>query len=119
MAVCYILYLTVAAQEATDPIIVIGHPGEDVELSCTLTVTQGFAVQWRIGHRYYGINALLNGLVDGYSAIVDNAKMIVQNIMINDSRNGSEYWCAIWNGTDILNRGESTFLYIASKYDNL
>ena len=117
------MYLTVASLEARGsargPREVIARPGQDVELLCTLTVTEGLAVQWRINHRYYGINALLNGLVDGYSAIVDNANMIVQNIMIDDSRNGSDYWCAILNGTDIVKRSESTFLYTASEYDNL
>jgi len=40
-------------------------------------------------------NALLNDLIPGYSGNVDNVNLIVENIMMNDGRNGTEYRCVL------------------------
>jgi len=56
--------------------------------------------RWEIDHMGpYEINALCNDLqvVPGYSANVDNANIIVKNIMMNDGRNGTEYRCVLFN----------------------
>jgi len=65
----------------------------------------------------YGINALLNGLVPGYSANVDNANLIVENIMMNDGRNGTEYRCVLFNNMGTrLNESDLIILYVAGEY---
>ena len=53
--------------------------------------------RWEINHIPHGINSLHNGLVPGYSANVNNANIIVKNIMMNDSRSGTEYRCMLFN----------------------
>ena len=73
---------------------------------CNVT---GEQTEWVIGHAEYGVNALLNGILTGYS--VNGNNLIVENIMMNDSRNGSEYQCLTVN--DMSN---PTFLYVAGEY---
>ena len=105
---------TVAAQEG--PGIVIAHPGGDVELLCNVTRSGGHSVAWLINNvGPYGVNALRNGIQDGYSANGNN--LIVENIMMNDSRNGSEYSCMIVNNMErIIQMSNETFLYVAGEY---
>ena len=43
----------------------------------------------------YGINAFRNGVLTGHTATVDSSNLIVENIMMNDVRNGSEYSCVV------------------------
>ena len=113
------MYLTVAAQEARGPGIVIAHPGEDVELLCTLGIPliAQYTTAWIINHISYGVQSLINGILDGYSADVNNNNLIVQNIVMNDVRNDTEYQCVIViSGTrTILNSSDPTFLYVAGK----
>ena len=61
----------------------------------------------------YGKNLLLNGILAGYSSNGNN--LIIDDIIINDVRNGSEYRCVIVNdmGT-ILEQSDPTFLYVTS-----
>ena len=114
------MYLTVAAQEPRGPGKVIARPGQDVELLCPFTETADLIVEWRIARFYFAdINDLANGLEDGYSANRGNANLIVEDLVINDNRNGTEYWCSLFNITDdfiLTNYSESTFLCIASEY---
>jgi len=99
-------------------------PGQDVELLCTfndlvLSSLNTLEARWEIGHMGpYGINALLNGRVPGYSANVDNTNIIVENIMMNDGRNGTEYRCMLFNnmGT-MLNESDRIILYVAGEYE--
>jgi len=74
--------------------------------------------RWEINHRLYGINALLNGQVPGYSVENDNtANIIVENIMMNDDRNGTEYRCVLFNITGTrLDESDRIFLYVAGEY---
>ena len=114
------LYLTVAAQEAKGPGIVIVHPGQNVTLLCTLnlpTTTQHTTV-WIINHAPRGVQSLINGILHGYSADVNNDNLIVQNIVMNDNRNDTEHQCVIVisGTTTVVNRSEPTFLYVAGKY---
>ena len=39
----------------------------------------------------HGVNSLLNNVVPGYSAHSAKNDLIIKNIAMNDSRNGSEY----------------------------
>ena len=123
MNVCYISYLviTVAAQEG--PGIIIAHPGQDVELLCTVTVTGRQAAAWLIYNimGLYRINAIRNGILAGHTAALGSHNLIVENIMMNDDRNGSDYRCVIVpaQGTlsldYILEESDPTILYVAGE----
>ena len=82
---------TVAAQEG--PGIVIAHPGRDVVLFCAVNeILQDLTEGWLVNNRGpYGISAIrhAHGDLAGYSATLNNGDLIVENITINDSRNGS------------------------------
>ena len=110
---------TVAAQEG--PGIVIAHPGQDVELLCTVTRTSiNEVVGWLVNlEGPHGINALRNGILAGYTATLGSNNLIVENIMMNDVRNDTEYRCVIitLQGTaTILRESDLTILYIAGEY---
>ena len=69
-----------------------------------------------INHRVtpYGINALHNGVLVGYSATLVNTDLKVK---LNDDRNGSEYRCVILqNGIAILHKSDAIILYVAGEY---
>ena len=107
-----VLSTLVTAQEG--PAIVIAHPGQDVELICAVTPSGGQSVSWYVNHDGpYGVNALLNGLLPGYSSNEDN--LIVENIMMSDSRNGSDYSCVIVN---TMTESNPTALYVAGEFIN-
>jgi len=73
--------------------------------------------RWRINHILYGINALLGGQVPGYSANRDNNNLIVENIMMNDGRNGTEYMCVLFNNMGTrLNESDPIILYVVGEY---
>ena len=69
----------------------------------------------------YRINALRNGILTGHSATLDSNNLIVENIMMNDVRNGSEYRCVIVPAQgmitifDIIEESDPTILYVAGK----
>ena len=112
----------VAAQEG--PGIVIAHPGQDVELLCTVTVTSGSQMTgWLVNNiGPYRIAALHSGILTGHSATLDSNNLIVENIMMNDVRNGSEYRCVIVPAqgmitvADIIDESDPTILYVAGEY---
>ena len=86
---------TVAAQEG--PGMVIAHPGQDVELLCTVTVTSpNQTTGWLVDNMGpYRVNAIRGGVLTGYTATLDSSNLIVENIMMNDGRNGTEYICVV------------------------
>ena len=43
----------------------------------------------------YRRNALRNGILAGHTTTLGSNNLIVENIMMNDARNGSEYMCVI------------------------
>ena len=95
--------------------IVIAHPGQDVELSCSLDTLEGTG--WLIGNiGPYGVNALLNGLVDGYSADINTNSIKILNIVMNDDRNGTEYQCGIISGSLLEQERPSITLYVAGEF---
>ena len=109
---------TVDAQEG--PGIVIAHPGQNVTLLCNVTensvdLTEGWLVN-NVGP--YTITALHSGVLTGHSATLDSSNLIVENIMMNDDRNGSDYRCVIImisTGT-IQEESNLTILYVAGEY---
>ena len=112
-----------AAQEG--PGIVIAHPGQDVELLCTVTVTDSTSqtTGWLVNNEGpYRINAIRNGILPGYTATLDSSNLIVENIMMNDGRNGSEYRCVIIPAqgmvtlADIIDESDPTILYVAGEF---
>ena len=105
------------------PGIVIAHPGQDVELLCTVTVTStNQTTGWLVNNEGpYRISALRNGILTGHTAILDSSNLIVENIMMNDGRNGSEYICVVIPAqgmatfADIIDESDSTILYVAGE----
>ena len=76
---------------------------------------------WLVNHMGpYGVNALRNDILTGYSAAMDNNNLIVENIMMNDVRNGSDYRCVIISQNTsilhILRQSDPTLLYVAGEY---
>ena len=74
-------------------------------------------VAWTINHGTpYTLSGLRNGIVTGYSANGNN--LIVENIMMNDDRNNTEYRCVIitQGTTTILRQSDPTILYVVGEY---
>ena len=115
---------TVTAQEG--PHIVIAHLGQDVELLCNVTVNSTWQTTgWLVNNNGpYRISSLRSGILTGHTATLDNSNLIVENIMMNDGRNGSEYRCVVipaYGGTtfaDIIDESDPTILYVAGEYQN-
>ena len=117
ITICF--YFTVATQEG--PGIVIVHPADQgVELLCTVMISNdNEEAAWTINHGTpYRVTGLRNGIVAGYSANGNN--LIVENIMMNDDRNNTEYRCVIitQGTTTILRQSDPTILYIAGEYQS-
>ena len=82
---------------------------------CDVTSSNIQSVSWLINDMGpYEVIALLNGTLTGYSSNGNN--LIVQNVTMNDVRNGSNYSCVI-NTTTVI----QTILYIAGEwqYNNI
>ena len=86
---------------------------------CTVTENSGSQTTgWLVNNRPYTINALRSGILTGHSATLGSSNLIVENIMMNDVRNGSEYRCVIimiGTGT-IQEESDPTILYVAGEY---
>ena len=69
----------------------------------------------------YRVNAIHGGILAGYTATLGNNNLIVENIMMNDDRNGSDYRCVIVPAVgmlalaDIREESDPTILYVAGK----
>ena len=87
---------------------------------CNVTRTSdNEAVAWVVNNRLYGINALRSGILTGHTATLGSNNLIVENIMMNDVRNGSEYQCVIVLQDDasaIQRHSNRTVLYVAGEY---
>ena len=121
----HIFYTVTAAQEG--PGIVIAHPGQDVELLCSLNMVlilqYQYQAAWLVNNAgAYRINAIHNGILAGHTATLDSNNLIVENITMNDVRNGSEYRCVIvpaqgmLTSADIIEESDPTILYVAGEY---
>ena len=100
---------------------VTAHPGQDVELICTVTADySNQTAAWLISHAGpYTVQQLKDGIWAGYSSNGNN--LIIENIMMNDDRNGSKYRCVIVARDDtaeMLDEGDLIItLYVAGKYN--
>ena len=79
---------------------------------------------WLINNRGpYRLNALRGGVLTGYQGAANpvSNNLIVENITMNDDRNGSDYRCVIVpsDGTitfaDITEESDLTILYVAGE----
>ena len=112
----------VTAQEG--PGIVIAHPGQDVELLCTVTESStSQTTGWLVNNEGpYRISAIRSGILTGHTATLDSSNLTVENIMMNDGRNGSEYICVVIPAqgmvtfADIIDESDPTILYVAGEY---
>ena len=64
----------------------------------------------------YGKNALRNGILTGYHTTLNNDNLIVENIVMNDIRNDTEYRCVITENGIIQDQSDPIFLYVAGKH---
>ena len=105
----------VAAQEGQSVIVNV-HSGQDVELLCTVTPEGSGSVGWMINNNGpYKIQQLHNGIVTGYS--INGNNLIIENIMMNDDRDGTEYQCVIieQDTTIILDESNRIFLFVTGE----
>ena len=71
----------------------------------------------------YRVNTIRGGVLAGYTGAADpaNNNLIVENIMMNDDRNGSDYRCVIVPASsrltfaDIIKESDTTILYVAGE----
>ena len=104
--------------------IVIAHPGQDVELLCTVTPLGSQIAAWVINFEVpLGLSAIRGDIVPGYNSTLGSNNLIIENITINDDRNGSEYRCVTTprgisypSATDVINESDPTILYVAGEY---
>ena len=100
------------------PSIIIAHPDQNVELMCTVTSSNIQSVSWLINDMGpYEVTALLNGTLTGYSSNGNN--LIVQNVIMNDVRNGSNYSYVINITIALLRRSYPTTLYVAGEFHDI
>ena len=112
--------ISVTAQQG--PRITTAHPGQDVTLICTVTPSDGQTAAWIINDISgpYTVQLLHNGILTGYSSNGNN--LIIENIMMNDDRNGSKYQCVTVPSTvsqptitDIIDESDPTILYVVGE----
>ena len=114
---CYIvnnLFFTVTVEQGFG--IVIVHSDQDVELLCTVTPSGGQTAGWVINNGDV-IQQLHNGILTGYST--NGSNLIIENIMMNDDRNDTEYSCVTVPSTvsrpsvaDIIDESDPTIFYV-------
>ena len=95
-------------------IVIITHPGQDVDILCD--VGTGANVLWRINgsSSLLSLNDLFNGAVAGHN--ISGSNIVIQDIMMNDVRNGSQYRCEIPQVPPNPNiMGNVTILYVAGE----
>ena len=67
----------------------------------------------------YGVNFLANGGLTGYSAGLCSNNLIIENIAMNDNRNGSEYQCVIFRtvgfNDQVVESGDIIILHVAGE----
>ena len=88
---------------------------------CNVTPSGTQTAAWVIDHVVYTVQQLHNGILTGYSSNGNN--LIIENIMMNDDRNDTEYECVTVSHTlsqpnlaSIVDESDPTILYVAGKY---
>ena len=92
---------------------------------CDVTPLGGETAAWIIdGVEVYTVQRLRNGILTGYST--NGNDLIIENIMMNDDRNDTEYICVTVSSTvsnpvltDIEDESDPTILYVAGEYCDL
>ena len=82
-----------------------------------MTSSSNEQVAWTINHGTpYTVSGLRNGIASGYSSNGNN--LIVENIMMSDDRNNTEYRCVtITQGTTTIRyQSDPTILYVSGEY---
>ena len=91
---------------------------------CTITPSESQVAAWIINNGIpHGLPAIRGNIVPGYNATFGSNNLIIENIKINDDRNGSEFRCVtIPRGTnnpsaaDVINESDPTTLYVAGEH---
>ena len=90
---------------------------------CTITPSDGQTAAWVINNVMYTVQQLHNGILAGYSTNGNN--LIIENIMMNDDRNDTEYSCVTVLSTvsqpsvaDIIDESDPTILYVTGEYQH-
>ena len=104
------------------PGIAIVYPSQGVELLCTVTPSGSQTAAWIINNAGpYTVQQLHNDILNGYSSNGNN--LIIENIMMNDDRNVTEYICVTVSSAlsqptlgDIVDESDATILYVAGEY---
>ena len=106
----YIVLFTVVAQDN----IFIARPGQYtlyVELPCGVNGTEA-STRWQINaSSLVSLSELSNGTVAGHN--VNGRNIVIEDIMMNDVRNGSRYLCMVL--ADPISMGYSFILYVAGE----
>ena len=89
---------------------------------CTVTPSGSQTAAWIINNEWpYTVQQLHNGIITGYSSNGNN--LIIENIMMNDDRNDTEYSCVTVSSrisqpstANIIDEGVPFILYVAGEY---
>ena len=118
----YILYVNLYVYAAHEgPGVVIAHPGQDVELLCTVTPSEIRTAAWVINNNGpYAVQRIHNGILLEYSS--NGYNLLLTNIKMNDDRNDTEYNCVTIPSTvnnptllDIVAESDLIVLYVAGE----
>ena len=73
------------------------------------------ATLWQINGTLYALTQLFSGAVSTYN--ISGRNLVIEDIMMNDVRNGSEYQCVLLRDPpDPSIMGNISSLYVAGKY---
>ena len=88
---------------------------------CDAIIIGSGSTAWRINGSLpaYSLSNLRDGAAPGHNVSGRN-NIVIEDIMMNDVRNGSQYQCEI-NSDDFLNSvlGNLTILYVAGEFKDL
>ena len=91
-----------------------------MELECTVTPSGSEIAVWIINHMFYTAQQLRHDILTGYSTNGNN--LTIENIMMNDGRNDTEYQCGTISSTanqpteaNIVDKSHPILLYIAGE----
>ena len=91
----------------------IALPGYNVELPCDVDGQEESTV-WQINGTSHLLNDLFAGAVAGHS--LSGRNIVVEDIMMNDVRNGNQYRCVVLQTPPTPNiMGSLTALYVAGE----
>ena len=103
----YVLLYTVANAQRGPGTVIVHPTGQDVELLCNVT---GGTATWKINGTTFTIAQLFNGALTGHN--ISGRNIIVENIMMNDGRNGTVHICVVPQIPPPDIESDPIFLYI-------